>query len=86
VLFRSLTDVDAACLFYGTPQQTKLGRVTYAEIKKYYDEGHFKAGSMGPKVLAALRFVESGGSEAIIAELSQLEAAVDGTSGTHVVK
>ena len=84
--FVILTDVDAACLFYGLPQQRKLGRVPYAEMKKYFDEGHFKAGSMGPKVLAALRFVESGGSEAIIAELSQLKAAVDGSSGTHVVK
>jgi carbamate kinase len=84
--FVILTDIDAACLFYGTPQQRKLGMVPYAEMKKYFDEGHFKAGSMGPKVLAALRFVESGGSEAIIAELSQLKAAVDGRSGTHVVK
>ncbi|MGA1974570.1 MAG: carbamate kinase [Conexivisphaerales archaeon] len=84
--FVILTDVDAACLFYGTPQQKKLGMVGYTEMKKYYDDGHFKAGSMGPKVLAALRFVEGGGNEAIIAELSQLKAAVDGKSGTHVVK
>ena len=84
--FVILTDVDAACLNYGTPQQVKLGEVSYAEMKKYYEEGHFKSGSMGPKVLAALRFVESGGSEAIIAELGQLSAAVEGRSGTHVVK
>jgi carbamate kinase len=84
--FVILTDIDAACLFYGTPQQRKLGTVSYGEMKKYYDEGHFKAGSMGPKVLAGLRFVESGGKEAIIAELSQLKAAVDGTAGTHIVK
>jgi carbamate kinase len=84
--FVILTDVDAACINFGTPQQQKLGRVSLTEMKRYYDEGHFKAGSMGPKVLAAMRFVEAGGSEAIIAELSQLKAAVDGKSGTHVVK
>jgi carbamate kinase len=84
--FVILTDVDGAYLNYGTPQQRKLSDVPYAEMKKYYDEGHFKSGSMGPKVLAALRFVENGGKEAIIAELGQLKAAVDGKSGTHVRK
>ena len=82
--FVILTDVDAAYLNYGTPQQRKLGEVRYSEMKKFYEEGHFKSGSMGPKVLAALRFVEEGGKEAIIAELSQLLPAVDGRSGTHV--
>jgi carbamate kinase len=84
--FVILTDVDAAAINFGTPQQQKLGKVSLQEMKRYYDEGHFKAGSMGPKVLAAMRFVEASGSEAIIAELSQLKAAVDGKSGTHVVK
>jgi carbamate kinase len=84
--FVILTDVDAACIRFGTPQQEKLGRVSLPDMKKYYDEGHFKAGSMGPKVLAAMRFVESGGSEAIIAELNQLKEAVEGKSGTHVIR
>ena len=84
--FVILTDVDAAAINFGTPQQQKLGRVNLEEMKKYYDQGHFKAGSMGPKVLASVRFVEAGGREAIIAELSQLKSAVEGTSGTHVVK
>jgi len=84
--FVILTDVDAAAINFGTPQQQKLGKVSLRQMKKYYDEGHFKAGSMGPKVLAAMRFVEAGGSEAIIAELTQLKAAVEGRSGTHVVR
>ena len=54
-------------------------------MKEYLEQGHFKAGSMGPKVKAAIRFVESGGEEAIIAELGQLIEAIEGEAGTHVI-
>ena len=53
-------------------------------MKRYLREGHFPAGSMKPKVEAVIRFIESGGKEAIIAELSQLLDAVEGDAGTHV--
>ena len=55
------------------------------EMKRYYEEGHFPPGSMGPKVLAAIRFIEEGGREAVIAELSQLIEALEGGAGTHIV-
>jgi len=82
--FIILTDVDAVYLNYGTQQQTRLASLTVQEARRYLDEGHFAAGSMGPKVLAAVRFVESGGERAIIAELSQIIDAVAGRAGTHI--
>lgn len=83
--FVILTDVPGAYLHYGTPQQELLTRVTVEKMREYMEQGHFKAGSMGPKVKAAIRFVESGGEEAIIAELDQLIEAIEGRAGTHVV-
>lgn len=83
--FIILTDVDAAYVNYGKPNQRKLERISVKELKKLYEEGHFPPGSMGPKVKAAIRFVEGGGEEAIIAELSQLMDAIEGRAGTHIL-
>lgn len=79
-----LTDVEAAYLGYGTPQQRALGRVSVAEMATYAAEGQFKAGSMGPKVEACLRFARSGGV-GIIANLLDVEEALRGEAGTWVV-
>ncbi|MDW8083825.1 MAG: carbamate kinase [Candidatus Caldarchaeum sp.] len=84
--FVILTDVDGAYLNYGKPDQKKLEKVTAAEARKYLEEGHFGSGSMLPKVLACIRFVESGGKEAIIAELSQFKEAFAGKAGTHFIR
>ena len=54
-----LTDVDYVYLNYGTPEARLLKLVRVSEALKYYSEGHFKPGSTGPKVLAAIRFIES---------------------------
>lgn len=83
--FAILTDVEGAMLDYGTPQQQLIRQISLRNLKLQYAEGHFKAGSMGPKVQAAIRFVESGGQEAIIAELHQLVPALEGKTGTHVI-
>jgi len=83
--FIILTDIDGAYINFGKPDQRRLERVSVKEMKRYYEEGHFPPGSMGPKVLAAIRFIEEGGEEAIIAELSQLSEALEGKAGTHVV-
>jgi carbamate kinase len=79
-----LTDVPQAYVHYGTPEQTALGRVSAAQMRAYAAEGHFKAGSMGPKVEACLRFVEAGG-EAVIASLTEVGPALAGEAGTHIV-
>ena len=78
------TDVDGAYLNYGTPNQKKLDKVSVEEIKRYYAEGHFKEGSMGPKVLAAIRFVEAGGESSTIGHLYDLIDLVEGKKGTTV--
>jgi len=81
-----LTDVNGAALNYGKPNERWLGRVTVDELRRYYEEGHFKKGSMGPKVLAAVRFVEWGGERAVIASLDRTLEALEGKTGTQVVK
>ncbi|MEM1937732.1 MAG: carbamate kinase [Candidatus Caldarchaeum sp.] len=83
--FIILTDVDGAYINYGKPDQKKLDRLTAREAKRYLEAGHFASGSMMPKVLACVRFVENGGKEAIIAELSQLKEAIAGSAGTHIL-
>ena len=80
-----LTDVDKVYLNYGKPDQKPLDKMTVSEAKKYYEEGHFKPGSMGPKVLAAIRFIENGGKKAIIAHLYHAYEALKGEAGTAIV-
>jgi len=58
--------------------------VTLAEMQAYAAEGHFKAGSMGPKVAACMRFVAAGGT-AIIASLTEVVPAMAGEAGTRIV-
>lgn len=75
------TDVPYAVLHYGTPQARNVGRVTVSEMRALAAEGHFASGSMGPKVDAACRFVEQGGSRAVITDLDSLAAAVSSVEG-----
>lgn len=79
------TDVPNAVLGFGTPDAEPLGRVTVGRMREHLAAGHFASGSMGPKVDAACRFVEQGGSQAVITELSQILDAVAGRAGTVVV-
>jgi len=79
-----LTDVSQAYVDYNTPDQRGLGTVTLSEMQTYADEGHFKAGSMGPKVKACMRFVESGG-KAVIGSLTEVVQAMAGEAGTTIV-
>jgi carbamate kinase len=78
------TDVANAFVGYGTPEARPLGQVSAAELRGYATDGQFASGSMGPKVEAALRFVESGGKRAAITSLDLLADAVSGRAGTVV--
>ncbi|EWT02830.1 carbamate kinase [Intrasporangium oryzae NRRL B-24470] len=80
------TDVEHAILGWGTPDARPLGRVSLHEMETYAADGHFASGSMGPKVEAALRFVRSGGTRAIITALDRITEAVDavGDIGTVI--
>jgi len=81
-----LTDVGQVALNYKTPDQRDLGTVTLDEITRYQQEGHFKAGSMGPKVEACRRFVDRGGEASIVASLEHAVDAVEGSSGTRIIQ
>jgi carbamate kinase len=85
-LFIVATDVKGAAVHWGKPEQRLLGKVGLEEMKRYFEEGHFPAGSMGPKVDAMISFVESTGNRAIICHLHDIEKAVVGQAGTEVVK
>ena len=77
-VFVILTDIDAAYLDYGTPQQERIAEITSGKLRTHLNERHFKEGSTTPKVEAAIRFVEVGGERAIISELGKLVEAMDG--------
>jgi carbamate kinase len=80
-LFVMATDVDGVYTGWGTPEQRRLERVTPSELRKLA----FAAGSMAPKVEAAIRFVAGTGKQAAIGSLAEIEAIVDGNAGTRVV-
>jgi len=79
-----LSDVPHVYVDYGTTSQQALGTIAASDMRALAAAGHFKAGSMGPKVEACLRFAAHGG-ESIIASLTDVVAALAGTAGTHVV-
>jgi carbamate kinase len=80
-----LTGVPKAALDYGTRNQRDLSSVTIAEAERYLADGQFPAGSMGPKVRAATRFLLNGGQEAIVTSPEALAAALAGREGTRFV-
>ena len=67
-----LTDVPKVCLNFNTPQEKTMDRMSIAEAKRYLDEGQFGEGSMGPKISAAIHFVERSGKDTIITETTLL--------------
>jgi carbamate kinase len=80
-----LTAVDGVYLDWGKPTERRLGAVTLAECRRYIDEGHFPAGSMGPKVEAIYGFLQRGGKRGLITSAEHLVDALDGRAGTHFV-
>jgi carbamate kinase len=83
--FVILTDVEQVYINYNKPEQKALGRISVEEAEGYLNEGHFLAGSMGPKVQAAVRFAKWSKKEAIITSLDKAVDALDGKTGTHIV-
>lgn len=82
--FVILTDVENVILDFGTSSERKLGSLKVGELEKYYNEGHFPSGSMGPKVRAVIDFVKKTGGIASIGSLDHAESVVNGESGTKV--
>ncbi len=84
-LFIISTGVDKVAVDFKKPTQRFLDKLTVAEAKKYLAEGQFPAGSMGPKIEAAIDFLEHGGKKVIITQPHLLEEAIAGKNGTHLV-
>lgn len=80
-----LTGVDRVSLDYGTPEERSLDVITVQEARRHLAEGQFPPGSMGPKIEAAVQFLEAGGREAVITSLERVVDALQGRTGTRIV-
>ncbi len=78
------TDVDNAIIGFETPDARPIHSVTLDEMRSIAAAGHFASGSMGPKVTAAIQFVEQGGQRAVITSLDHIESAITGKFGTVI--
>jgi carbamate kinase len=79
------TNVDGAKLNFGEPNQKDLRLLTVDEAKKLFDEGYFPAGSMGPKIQAAINFIRGGGKKAYITAVASYRETLAGKAGTTIV-
>ncbi len=82
--FIDLTSIDRVYINFGKPNQKGLDKLAVSEAKKYLYAGEFAPGSMGPKIEAAIEFLEAGGKEVIITSPWLLEAAMKGKAGTRI--
>ncbi|MET0606329.1 MAG: carbamate kinase [Beijerinckiaceae bacterium] len=80
-----LTAVPRVAIHFGKPEQKFLDVVSLSEMKRHLADGQFPPGSMGPKVEAAIRFLEGGGERCIIGALTEAGAAIAGEAGTHII-
>ena len=81
-----LTDVKKVQRGYGSFMPEDIDRMTVKEAAALLKKGEFGAGSMGPKVEAAMGFVKAGGTRAVIADLEDASAALRGVAGTEIVR
>ena len=81
-----LTNVDYVYIDYNSPSQKPLRSIALPQLKEYYQEGYFPEGSMGPKILSAIRFLEAGGKKVIICNVDKGWAALQGETGTLITK
>ncbi len=79
-----ITDVDRVCLNYGMDNEEALSKITVSEAKQYYSEGHFQAGSMGPKIQAALYFLKYHGDKVVITSIEGVKEAINDNNGTII--
>jgi carbamate kinase len=80
------TGIEKVAINFNTPDQKNLDRMTVAEAEQFLAEGHFPAGSMGPKIQASIDFTAATGKDVIITLPEMTLAALAGTTGTRVVK
>ncbi len=81
-----ITGVPRVTINFGKPDEQSLSKMTLAQARHYYQEGHFPPGSMGPKMLAAIEFVQANPkNRVIITDVENLAAAIHGDEGTRIV-
>lgn len=83
-LFVILTGVDKVAINYGKENQQDLERMTIAAARQHYENRQFPAGSMGPKIKAAIDFLERGGNEVLITSIDRIVEAFEGKTGTRI--
>ena len=84
--FFIITDVDHVCLNYGSDDVKQIYKSSLKEMKEWLKEGHFKEGTMKPKIEAAIYFLEHHGEKVIITSIDNIENAIQGKSGTIIKK
>jgi carbamate kinase len=83
-IFAIATGEEQVYLDYKKPTQRAVSQLTIAECRRYLQEGQFPEGSMGPKIMAAIVFLERGGREAIITDTVHVLDAIEGKGGTRI--
>ncbi|MFN3531198.1 MAG: carbamate kinase [Candidatus Brocadia sp.] len=81
-----LTGVGHVFLNFKQSNEQALSKLTVNEAQRYFQEGHFPPGSMGPKIQAAMNFLTWGGELAIITSIDKVKDALDGRAGTKILK
>lgn len=84
-LFMILTKVSKVCVDFGKPTQREVDVMTTGEAKQWLSEGQFPPGSMGPKIEAAVEFVERGGEEVVITGERNVLDALNREKCTRVI-
>ncbi len=80
-----LTSVDKVAINFHKPNQRLIDKMTVSEAKKHLADGQFPPGSMGPKIKAAIQFIENGGKLVAISDVKDAQKAIKGTAGTRIV-
>ncbi len=80
-----LTGVDQVAINFNKPNQENISTAHLDEIRELFEAGHFPVGSMGPKICAAMKFIEEGGQQAIITSFDLAAEAVTGSAGTRII-
>jgi carbamate kinase len=85
-VFLIATDVEGVAINFRRPGERFLRRLSLKEAKRHLGEGQFPEGSMGPKIEAAIQFMESGGKKALITSTETIERSVRGEAGTEIIR
>lgn len=80
-----LTGTEKVYLNFQKPDQKPINEISVEEVEKYFNEGHFPVGSMGPKIESAINFLKSGGKVVYVTAIDKVKEAFQGLNGTKIV-